>query len=80
LSANTLLRAAGGVQLIQHTMNARAHPLDPAWSSPWGSAPFGDDPMDQAQIMSGISFVIQVQQSLRGNGGAFSPATTRVNF
>jgi hypothetical protein len=30
---------------------------DPSFGRPWGSAPYGDDPNDQAQIDKGIDYV-----------------------
>jgi len=58
IPSNMLLRAAGTVQMLQHSVDPRRHPYSSAWGTPWGGGSFGDDPRDQAQIMGGIMFVI----------------------
>ena len=48
-SSGVLLRMAGRAQRQAGTSN-------PAWGSPWGSAPYGDDPADQQIIKQGIDY------------------------
>ena len=49
LSTQVLLRGAGFAQTQSGNGN-------PAFGSPFGAAPYGDDPRDQAQIMNGIAY------------------------
>ena len=49
IDLDTLLRGAGFAQ-------QRAGTSKPGWGSWHGSAPFGDDPDDQAQIVAGFAF------------------------
>jgi hypothetical protein len=49
LSSDSLLRAAGAVQILSHASQ-------PEWGHPWGEPPYGDDPKDQEQIQAGIDY------------------------
>jgi RHS repeat-associated protein len=49
LDEEILLRAAGVAQV-------RSGNTNPAWSQPWGSPPYGDDPIDGDFIRAGVAY------------------------
>jgi hypothetical protein len=48
---DTLLRAAGAVQIIQDLIRKQTK-VNPGW--PWGSWPYGDQTQDQAWVSRGV--------------------------
>lgn len=56
IPADVLLRSAGMAQW-------RAGTSKPEWGTPWGGAPYGDDPDDQAWIKRGIDYYEELQRT-----------------